>query len=146
MAFNFSYLKSWGISTLICFFLYDLMWIFLDFSGFKEIFDGHYTCLFVDFAYCAIFSFSSLLVSQKILKWKIINYRGDYHLKMFLIGIILLFANLLIAGLCEIFRLIVDTDFSALRLKKLILDIDDTFTDRKFRLGHIMIVGQFFCY
>lgn len=105
------FLRGWAFSTLACFFLYDLIWIFADFEDFKEFITENYYCISIDLAYCAFFSLLSILVSQGILHQRFSNVRGDVQKNLVVCAIILFAANLLVAELCESCFLYVDADF-----------------------------------
>ena len=96
-------LYEWSISTIVCFLLYDLIWIFADFIDFKEnISPKLYIYLLVDLAFCATFSLSSALLCHKILEWQSLTERKEDYKKMILIGGLLLLCNLLIAACLEV--------------------------------------------
>lgn len=105
-------LCEWAVTTLMCFFLYDLIWIFSDFKDFKANLDGediHW--LLVDFAYCVLFSLTSVLVNHGVLAWYR-KRRHEYNRANFLLcGAIVLAGNLLVAGLCELIVASIDADF-----------------------------------
>lgn len=105
------FLQEWVFSTLFCFLLYDLLWMFADFADFKVNFGGYIEGLLIDLAYCAAFSFTSIVVSRKILLLKLENIHGSGRKKLLVSGITLFAANLAVAGLCEVLAFCVDDDF-----------------------------------
>lgn len=105
-------LYEWSILTIVCFLLYDLVWLLADFIDFKEIISPqYYINLLIDFAFCASFSFISIALSHSILKWPTLTRHSENYKKIVFSGAILLFTNLFVAACLEFIFNIVDVNF-----------------------------------
>ena len=91
----------WILFTFITFFLYDVMWIFIDFKNFKQSVLDIDEELIIDLFYCAVFSLTSLLISIAFIdrndfSVKRESFRHPWHL-----WAVVLTLNILIAFVCE---------------------------------------------
>lgn len=106
------FLYEWGVSTIVCFLLYDLVWLLADFIDFKEfISPQYYINLLIDFVLCASFSLISILLSHKILKRTSSTICEVNYKNLIISGVLLLLANLLIAACLEVVFYVVDLNF-----------------------------------
>lgn len=104
-------LTEWIVFTFILFFLYDIIWIVADFEDFKQSIDGYYLCLFVDLAYCSVFSIISLLVTKLLLRQRFIK-RAEAERSIFICSIVIIVAiNILIAGVCDLLMNVLESEF-----------------------------------
>lgn len=104
-------LMEWIVFTFIFFFLYDMTWAVADFEDFKQSIDGYYICLFVDLVYCGIFSGSSLVVTNLLLRQRFIK-RAEDKRSIFLCSVVVIVAiNILIAGVCDLLMNVIESKF-----------------------------------
>lgn len=93
---------NWLVYAVLFFFLYDVIWILADFSDFIKKFSSEYKVLLIDFLQCCLLSLTVIYVN----KWLFRSHRfkiGRHERKNFVWnGIVVLAANLLVTGVCEL--------------------------------------------
>ena len=91
-------IKDWIAFTCITFFLYDLMWILMDYDRFWQNLSNDTGELCLDLVYCALFSGSSILVSYLLIyhgAFRSIGYGNQVRL-----GIGIMAVNIVLAIGC----------------------------------------------
>lgn len=95
-------IEEWGCFTMVFFFLYDVIWILADYDNFLDSFKGLYWWLLIDFAYCGIFSFTSIVLNRKLFTQRWFKQQEEGYNFVIRNGIVILVVNMLIAGGCEL--------------------------------------------
>ena len=92
---------KWITFTIIYFCLYDVIWALADYEDFKKAYKDYCVWLLIDLAYCALFSFTSILINQMLFKLRRFHTIKN-GLSFFIINSVFVIAsNLLTAGVCE---------------------------------------------
>ncbi len=104
-------LVEWLVLALSFFFLYDIIWAIADFEHFKQSFEGYWFSLFLDFAYCGLFSLVSLSVNHILLRQKFFKL-AETNRRIFIRSAIFIVAvNIFIAGVCDFMLDVIAPDF-----------------------------------
>ncbi len=104
-------LMEWIVFTLTFFFLYDVIWAIADFEDFKRNFDGYCLFLFMDLAYCGIFSLASLSANQLLLRQRYFKLAENNRKRFLVSAVLIVVINICIAGVCDFMLDIIDPDF-----------------------------------
>ena len=93
------YLKTWFWTSLLMYFLYDLVWILSNHSEFRLFLENGPTILFVDLCYCFLFSLYNVLLCEILLRNPILTiFKGK---KVMAFSIICIVANTFLAAVIE---------------------------------------------
>lgn len=92
------YIKVWLSFSLISFFLYDIIWLLIDFEKTVYLFKSNVCILFVDLLFCILFSATSLIVGCVVTKYIEKNWKKKIT---FTLGLIMIFVNMFFTFIIE---------------------------------------------
>lgn len=93
------FFKTWFWTSLLMYFLYDLVWILTDHREFRSLIEEESTILLVDLCYCFLFSLYNILLCKILLKYPILTiFKGK---KVMAFSIICIMANTFLAAIIE---------------------------------------------
>lgn len=92
---------KWITFTIIYFCLYDVIWALADYEDLKETYKDYYVWLLIDLAYCALFSFTSILINQMLFRLRRFHTIKNGLSFFILNSLFVIASNLLTAGACE---------------------------------------------
>ncbi len=92
-------IKEWGAFVLLTFFLYDLIWILIDFQSYSAYRKSDEWLLLKDFLFCVIFATSGITIGNHTIR-KVSSNRWGANTSI-LVGIFTLLSNILLAIILE---------------------------------------------
>ena len=93
------YLITWLWTSLLMYFLYDVVWVLADHEEFKRLLEEGCTILWIDLCYCFLFSIYNLGFGTLLLKSRLLRFFQKK--KILILSAIFLLANTFLAFLVE---------------------------------------------
>lgn len=93
------YLITWLWTSLLMYFLYDVVWVLADYEEFNRLLEEGCTILWIDLCYCFLFSIYNLGFGTLLLKSRLLRFFQKK--KILILSAIFLLANTFLAFLVE---------------------------------------------
>lgn len=93
------FLKTWFWTSLLMYFLYDIVWILIDHREFSSLIEEGSTILLIDLCYCFLFSLYNILLCKILLTYPVLTIFKEKKVMAF--SVICIVANTFLAVIIE---------------------------------------------